>query len=297
MCALPIRGRQPKTRLWMVLKIILAASILLGAFLARFPNFIRIQAYNVVRGFLKQKTIVQTRQMSSISGEHFVVKYYPEDKKDAELVLATAEKFYKPVAADFNYKGNPLIPIVVYPTRQSLNRSFGWEANESAMGVYWAGVIRVLSPQVWITAGDAQEYDKTFISSGPMAHELTHLVVDYKTGGNYTRWFTEGLAQYEEHKLTGFVFDDPDGSLDQPLYPLKDMDQGFDDLPNQALAYRESYATVCYLVDHYGTDKLNQILSNLAHGDDMDQAFKQAIGVNLTQFEQNWLAWLKQNMN
>ena len=49
--------------------------------------------------------------------------------------------------------------------------------------------------------------NKDYFKEGPMVHEYTHLVVDELTGGNYSRWFTEGVAQYVEQQVTGYTLD------------------------------------------------------------------------------------------
>lgn len=159
------------------------------------------------------------------------------------------------------------------------------------MGVYWTGIIRVLSPNLWVMARDTAEYREVFMESGPMAHEFTHLVVDYLTKGNYTRWFTEGLAQYEEYKLTGFEFDDPGSSLNQPLYRLSEMDLAFDNLSNQSLAYRQSYLAVSYIAVEYGEESLKAILESLGKGNKMDRSFREVLGISLETFEENYQNW------
>ncbi len=65
-------------------------------------------------------------------------------------------------------------------------------------GSIWAGLIRVLSPRAWMGDTPVSQQQQVFQSQGPVADEYTHLLVDYKTGGNYTLWLTEGLAQYAE---------------------------------------------------------------------------------------------------
>ncbi|RYD06514.1 hypothetical protein N752_04090 [Desulforamulus aquiferis] len=203
-------GRFERSRINRYLGLTLAALVLMAAIFMKIPNLVRGVTYNAFREGFKQKALWTTRDMETISGEHFMVRYTPGNHQDAVLVLNTAEHFYAPIAEHYGYTKKGKIPVIVYPSRSELNRNFGWEANESAMGVYWTGIIRVLSPNLWVRADEPEEYGKEFMESGPMAHEFTHLVVDYITGGNYTRWFTEGLAQLEEYKLTGFEFDEPE---------------------------------------------------------------------------------------
>ncbi|SHE99430.1 peptidase MA family metallohydrolase [Desulforamulus putei] len=276
------------------LGITLAAFIVLAAFFVKLPNAVRSAAYTVFREGLKQKALWTTRHMETLNGEHFIVRYTEGNEADAQLVLAAAEKFYSPIAEKYGYAGRSKIPVIVYPSRAELNRNFGWQANESAMGVYWTGVIRVLSPNVWVTEEDPHFYREEFMNAGPMAHEFTHLVVDYVTAGNYTRWFTEGIAQYEEYKLTGFEFQDMEASLDQPLYRLDEMDMYFDNLPNQPLAYRQSYLAVRYVAEVYGEASIKNILKSLAQNNKIDRAIPEVLGVKMETFEKNYQHWSRE---
>jgi hypothetical protein len=124
-----------------------------------------------------------------------------------------------------------------------------------------------------------------------MAHELTHLVVDYLTGGNYPRWFTEGVAQYEEYKLTGFEFQDATGSLQPPFYSMRELTEHFDSMPNQARAYGESLAVIRFIVHQAGEPALYQIIAELGRGLDFNQAAIKVLHLDEAQFEASWQEW------
>jgi len=233
----------------------------------------------------------QTRSWQEMRGNHFIIRYTPQDNNVAGLVLQVAESSFEPISQKFSYSPNKRTLIVVYPTKESLNRSFGWEADESAMGVYWAGVIRVLSPNDWIEGKNSQELARIFESEGPVAHEFTHLLVDYAAGGNYTRWLTEGIAQYEEGRLTGYRMDHPKITAVEQMYPLDDMDRNFDNLNNQNLAYYQSLQAVNYLVQQYGGEAIGELLTHLGYGFTMDESFRKSFGISLNQFEANFKVW------
>jgi len=256
----------------------------------------RAYIYGAIREIVKTGTLLKVRNLSKLEGKNFTVYYQAEDRQVARLVLDTAEKSYHPVVEGLGFQPARKVPVIIYPTREALGSTFGWDADESAMGVYWAGVIRVLSPRQWVDATDPEEMRRIFESNGPMAHEFTHLVVDYLTRGNYPRWFTEGIAQYKEYQITGFLFRDPGSSLDQPLYPLSRMDANFDYLPNQSLAYRQSLIAIQYIVEEYGPDKLDSILSNLGRGMSLNRSFEAALGVNLERFEKNLHNWIDEHL-
>lgn len=286
-------GKKQKKGIFSAGFLFRAALILLSLALAaavRLPSQIRGYTYELYREIAGAHMNFRNRDLPSLEGRYVRVVYRVEDAGYAPIVLEASEKFYRPVAEKYGLKSSKKVTVVVYPSREELNASFGWPASESAMGVYWAGVIRVLSPAAWAEGESMEEMRESFINAGPMAHELTHLAVDYATRGNCPRWFTEGLAQFEEHRLTGFRFS-YQRSDSEEFYSLKEMDGSFDDLPDQALAYRESLSAVEYIDSVYGEEKLREIVRLLGSGHGMGQSLKMALGVDQDSFEQNWRTW------
>lgn len=272
-----------------VLKAALFLAALAAMAAVKLPAHLRGYTYELYREVAGADMEFRSRNMSVLEGENVRVKFQQTDSKYAATVLDASEQFYEPIVKKYGVAPRRKVTVIIYPTKEQLNASFGWPASESAMGVYWVGVIRVLSPASWVDGNDPEEIKQTFISNGPMAHELTHLAVDYVTRGNCPRWLTEGLAQLEEYRLTGFRFGNQ--STSSHFYSLKQMDRGFDELPDQALAYRESLSVVEYIDAVYGGDKLMEVLQLLGSGGDIEHAFEQALGVDTTALEQNWRTW------
>lgn len=249
----------------------------------KYPNLPKVIVYKAFREYARFSMTWKTRHWQELAGEKFILRFQPGDENVAKMVLDTAEEAYGPVNKTLKFDPKEKVPIILYPDTVALNRSFGWAADESAMGVYWAGVIRILSPNYWIEEGDKED---RFRSEGPMSHEYAHFIVDYIAGGNYPRWLTEGIAQRVERKITGFEM-----ALTgtEEIYDLSQMDEGFDLLPNQSVAYRQSLAMVDFLINEYGEDALDQILQALGKGENLDRAFEGSIAMDVKSFETKFL--------
>ena len=231
---------------------------------------------------VNQEVDIKTIGFNEVQTDHFKIKYLPIDSDYVGLVVETAEHAYTSVSSIFGKEPNGCTTIIIYPDNQSLAESFGWDKDEKAMGVYWAGSIRILSPRVWLPEETAREQ---FLKEGPVHHEFAHLMVDEITKGNYHRWWTEGIAQYVEKKITGFEFVDPfKNKKDRFYYPLKTLQKKFDSL-DQQVAYWESLKAVEFIADQYGEESIMEILDNLAEGSNLDNAFQKVLGINLKEFE------------
>lgn len=244
--------------------IVLALAVQALALVLTLPGLPKGQAYALMREAAGKQLDWSTRGWSELQGGPFTVRYRDIDRQQAQLVLNTARQELPGVLRLLNEAPPREILIVIYPDHQSLNKSFGWPADESAMGVYWAGSIRVLAPDQWIKSASEERLRQTFESEGPMAHELAHLVLDYRTKGNYPRWFTEGVAQYVERELTGFCFAPP--RIPYKWYDLAQMDADFDNLSNQSLAYYQSLRLVEIILQHTEGKSLDRVLSALETG-------------------------------
>ncbi len=259
--------------------------------LIRVPEGVRGYIYSVFREIARAQMLLRTHGWQHAEDEYLIIRYQG-DKEEAELVRETTRLYLQRICDDFKFSPEQKIPVIVYSSREELNASFGWPASENAMGVYWGGVIRVLAPRAWIKDRNSEAVRDIFQQSGPMVHEMTHLVFDYVARGNYPRWFTEGLAQYEEYKFTGFMFDQREEIWDRGLYPLQRMDRNFDSLSDQSLAYRQSLSVVEYIIAVYGEDGLHKIINNLAQGRNFNESMLKALGTAPEQFEKQWHTWL-----
>lgn len=239
----------------------------------------------IMRVMVGQEVKLQTAGFEEVSTQHFKIKYTSVDKDYVPLIAESAEAAASSVKEEFGWEPGRKTTLVVYPNGQSLASSFGWNKNEKAMGVYWGGSIRVLSPREWLSGDEIKE---RFIKEGPMVHEFTHLMVDEMTQGNYNRWWTEGIAQYSEKQITGFQFADPfAGGREPQYYSLEKLDSDFDRL-DQSVAYWESLRLVEYMVDQYGENQIFNILEQLGDNKTMAQAVQECLGINYNTFEKNF---------
>lgn len=257
----------------------------------------REAVYSLYREHSKERTIAGLQGYKSQSSDHFEVLYTEHDENVIDMILETAEKVYDPVLAEVGYQPPGKVPMIVYDSRDSLRQAFGWGQSESAMGVYWTGTIRLLSPNVWIDEKGEGARRKVFNRLNPIAHELTHYLLDYLTNGNYPRWFTEGLAQRVEYKVTGYLWIESRSTLKQELYSLDDLQNRFDHLRNQPLAYRQSFLMVDYMARRYGEDGLKHLVALLGQGVDFPVAVQKAFGVSIAELHTDWLVWVKDNLD
>lgn len=243
--------------------------------------------FNWSRFLSRENTGFATRNFERLDTEHFIIKYTEANRQNAPIVSEAAEQIFEPVIRMFNFEPPAPTMVVMYPDSASLAKTFGWDKTEKAMGVYWGGTIRILNPDEWITDGDKRQ---TFIREGPMAHEFAHLLVDYITLGNYPRWYTEGVAQYVEKKITGFELFNPAKYNNQSVeyYDFVTLEREFDHL-DQGIAYGQCLQATEMIAAKYGEDKVFAILEYLGQGNDMKQSFAKATGQSFDRFEQEML--------
>ncbi|HHV71789.1 MAG TPA: hypothetical protein GXX38_04155 [Clostridia bacterium] len=227
---------------------------------------------------------IKLRDWEELRGDFFTVKYKQEDKAVGEIVLRQAEEFYEALLEEYRVSNLPIpITIVVYPSSEELSSSFGWPAQERALGAYYAGSIRLLSPRAaYQGARNLEELEVLYRAYGPFIHEFTHLIIDYKAHGNYPRWFTEGLAQYEEYRLTNLIWSEKG----ERWYSLGELDgRHFDEIEDQSGVYWQSLQMVKDLMENYfeadGDNGLELFLTELASGKTFEQVFAEQFGLDL----------------
>ncbi|MGI5921168.1 MAG: peptidase MA family metallohydrolase [Syntrophomonadaceae bacterium] len=266
--------------------LFLVTVFLITAFWARISTFSRQLGYGILHYLTGKEVSLRTKSFLEVRTPHFIIKYEPVDEAYIALIEDTAEEAYASVSEVFDREPEQVTTIVVYPDSTSLASSFGWDKNEKALGVYWGGSIRILSPRDWL---NGEDIEAKFRKDGPMNHEMAHLLVDDITRGNYNRWWTEGIAQYVEKKTTGFEFADPFVNRGvTEYYEFSQLEKKFDQL-DQQVAYWQSLKAVEYIAAFYGEARLFSILNCLGKGNTMGQAIQNALGIDMKTFESRFM--------
>ncbi|MCL4424355.1 MAG: peptidase MA family metallohydrolase [Firmicutes bacterium] len=259
---------------------------------SRFSAWPRTTAYALAREVERHRWQATTAGWQKMTRGKIILRYTAADAAVAPMVLEVADHLYRQVALDLDSTAPNSVEINIFPDVSSLQESFPGGQEKMAMGVYWAGGINILSPRAWTPGAPPADREAYFEKNGPLAHELTHLIFDYRTQGNYPHWFSEGLAQYEEYRLTGFLWIEPKNALQQRLYTLEELDRDFDRLPNEALAYREAFLFLRYMRDQYGRDSITRLIDILAARKPFPAALSQVTGKELRELQPEWEEWL-----
>ena len=256
-----------KRRPWL---LALAGIPLLGGI---FKAPLKHGAYVTARAAVILETRVKLSQWPSRQNAHFQVYYRPGQKAEAGLVLRALDQALPFEESNLDENPGQPLTVVVYASSQTMNRAVGEPPSADNIGYEYDGVIDLLSPSAWL--GTSVAAFQAFLHQGPAAHELGHALLDLKADMNYPHWFNEGVAQYEDYRVTGYQWITANNALSGPLYSMAQLNGNFYTLANQSLAYREGLSLVEYLQGAKGHGTFIQFLNQLAQGTTFSQALAQ----------------------
>lgn len=184
-------------------------------------------------------------------------------------------------------------PIIVrmHQTQTSLQRALGPGEYGPTVGAYYLGKLELLAPQAWYLGLPLADALVHYSWQGPLVHELTHLLLDYQARSVYPLWFTEGLAQYWEMRLRGYVWQEVGEAWRSDPHSLAELTHNFALLP-EANAYRESLSLVSFLYSRVGDAGMNDLLARLERGQPFEVALQVTYGDSVEAIENDWQAWL-----
>ncbi|MDN4592586.1 peptidase MA family metallohydrolase [Polycladomyces subterraneus] len=239
-------------------------------------------------------------QWATIRKPSIILTYPPKLAEQATVIADEAEKTVHDFQTSWGWQIEQPVHIYLFPDRASLRERFGWEPGVSASGVYYAGAIYLLNPDCWMnqTASlkeNPWKWRQIFHFQGPLYHEFAHLYLDQLTRGNYPRWYTEAFAQWVEYRALGYEWKTKANDLrTHQSYSYRNLDRLFDRLPNQALAYRESFLFFRYMVQTKGFKRIDHFHRMLAEGIPFADAWRQCFGRPV---EQSFDQWLNQTLS
>lgn len=226
----------------------------------------------------------QTRIVSNISGylsreaEDFVIRYTIGDEDIVDMVERAAQEHYIEICRFFDYVPDDRIEIIVYPSEVEMYDNLNMPSGQRAIGAYHGGTVNIISPKLWIE-GSYDNIKETFLTQGPVVHEVTHYIVDDMAKGNFPMWFTEGISLYMDYSLLGFEWAPDLGYVKDPI-PMDELTRYFD-RHDEVLAYRQSFLIVKGMVENYGRVQLLDLLKELGNGTDFNSAIRKVLGIEV----------------
>lgn len=222
-----------------------------------------------------------------VSSPKFKIYYHPQDVKNAHRVLKALERAYPSLTSVIRYDLEGPVDIYLCGSQGEFDRLTGWGLPSWSEGVARPelGLIFLKSPR--FSRADLQK---------AAVHELCHVLLGKATKGRYIpRWFDEGLAVYLSGQAgfgSGLLI--ARALRGNSIIWLSAIDSVLSFEEDKArLAYLESASTISYILERFGREALVRIVDELKEGKTMNQALKDVLTLDSSDFEVDWYFYLK----
>ncbi len=224
----------------------------------------------------------------TISGPLVRLHWYDGTDAFARQALAVGEKGVQQAADLLGVQETEPIDFFVYASQAPFYDALGPGTRENVGGEAHPDIRTMFALIEPGSVGDAWV-------SVVIPHELTHLVFDTAVRNPYhfpPRWLNEGLAVYLSEGYTASWRGDVTRAVEQhSLLSLEGLTGQFPTSVDEfSLAYGESVSAIDFFVRTYGKERLVALIRSYAAGRTDDEAFSEAIGLNVAAFESTWLA-------
>ena len=217
-------------------------------------------------------------------------------QKEAELLRPYFESELKrDIAAyeqKYQMKLDGPVQVEVYPDHEDFAvRTMGMPGL-GALGVTFGSVVAMDSP--------SGREPGSFHWASTMRHELSHVFVLQATHNRVPRWFTEGLAVYEETAAAPDWGDrlDP-GAIqaiqNKKLLPVAELDRGFirPSYPSQVIVSYFQAGKICsFIAEKWGYSKLLEMIHSYAQLESTPDVIQKDLGLSPEEFDKQFMAWL-----
>jgi len=232
-------------------------------------------------------------QFDTYETAHFIVKSDPaKDPGLAETVGLYLEEIYEDLIADYEYPLKKKTIIELFPTSKSFAVRITGKPWIHTVGACTGRVIALASPHK--RPGSSGTYNLARV----LKHEFTHTVTLAATRNRVPHWFTEGLAVYQEDAPRSFAWRRLLAAAARrgELFTLESINWGFmrpRKPTDRQMAYAQSEWMCEYIVERFGYDALNKMLTQFREIKTPREVFAESLGVEPEAFSADFLVWAK----
>jgi hypothetical protein len=207
----------------------------------------------------------------------------PYFESELERALSTYEKKY-------GLKLDRPVQVEVYPDHEDFAvRTMGMPGL-GALGVTFGYVVAMDSP--------SGRKPGSFHWASTMWHELSHVYVLTATHHRVPRWFTEGMAVYEETAVSPEWGDRLDPTVitaikQKKLLPVAELDRGFvhPNYPAQVVVSYFQAGRICgFIAKEWGYDKLLAMMHDFSTNTTTAEVIEKELGIKPEEFDKKFLA-------
>ncbi len=256
-----------------------------------------VLCYN--NGYRNDETVNSLRLLDSfkhyersVDGQAFLML----DKKEAALLrpyfAEVANRAMRAYEAKYGFKLPSDVRVEVYPNHEDFAVRTTGMPGLGALGVTFGTVIAMDSP--------SGRPPGQFHWGSTLWHEMSHVYVLTMTNHLVPRWFTEGLAVYEESIAEPgwgdrLQPDDIKAIREGKLLPVADLDRGFirPSYPAQvAVSYFEAGEVCAFIAERWNYAKLVAMIHDFGARKSTPDVITGELGVAPAEFDKRFLAWL-----
>jgi tetratricopeptide (TPR) repeat protein len=219
-------------------------------------------------------------------------------KKESALLRPYFQEQFDRTVADYDkkyhYKLKQPVQVEVYPNHDDFAvRTLGMPGIGGILGVTFGYVVAMDSPS-------ARKPGQWHWAS-TMRHELSHVYSLEMTDFRVPRWFSEGLAVYEETAASPDWGDrlDP-GAIaaikEKKLLPIAELDRGFmhPTYGDQVIVSYFQGGKICsYIAERWGYEKLIAMLHDFGNKLTTPEVVEKDLQMKPEEFDKQFLAWLE----
>ncbi len=264
------------------------------------PISYKWQLYGSVDRTSEEKNVIYENpdfDWQSLVANNLTIWWHDHSAEFAHQILSTSQTSVQQQEALYGVKLQQPIQIVI---QNSEDEFYEWRERESrsigGVAFPWIGTT------VQIIEIDMQKSFMDEWLNEVIPHEISHLYffqVTAREHANPPSWLDEGMAGYNENS---------DHSHDwllvrraiqnETLMPLGDLRGDFiGDEENIRLAYAEGTTAIIYIIETYHQEGLKKLFSAYQAGRNSDEAFLEAFGRTVSDFEKDWEIWVVEQTN
>lgn len=213
-----------------------------------------------------------------------------EDRADllAPYLGAVAEEAWEELTTRYGYVPPGRVRVEVYERHADFSVRTVGLAGLGALGVAFGPVIAVDAPGV---AGMSE-----FNWGSTLWHEIAHVIAMGLSGSRVPRWFTEGLAVYEEHRARPGWGEHVDPSfllayLRGDMLPVSRINEGFlrPRYPQHiGHSYVQGALVFEFLDQQFGFDVIPRLLREYGHGATDAEAVAEVLGWEMAELDERF---------